>query len=86
MYPAVNTLHQYGMACQALSNKDLTSTYQHIVELLLLRQSVQSLAEEMQVTRQTVHAWRTGRRPNPKQRQQLIDRLIALSEQILKRG
>lgn len=60
------------------SAKDVT--YQRITEVLLRSQSVNELAADFNVTRQTIHAWRTGRRPNPKQRQQLVDRIISLAE------
>ena len=57
-------------------HKDVTVQYSRIVEYLLRTRTVQALADELGVTRQTVHAWKRGRRPYPAERDALVTLLL----------
>lgn len=57
-------------------HKVATVEYSRIVGYLLRTRTVQALADELGVSRQTVHAWKRGRKPYPPERDALVMLLL----------
>lgn len=63
-----------------------TDAYQRIVLLLLADRTVQELAEEIGVSRQTVHSWRNGIEPRRGHRDWLVEKAVEMLERARENG
>ena len=54
--------------------------YQKVVNILLRDRGVGELAQDVGVSRQTVHGWRNGKRPRLAHREWLASRLLEIVE------